>query len=88
MSATMPVNHAVIIAGAPRSGTTWVAELLSTANRASYVHEPDNHALWPLALLAKQRLGRHPALLLNEPAPRLDRLWDLALGGAKNDAKP
>jgi hypothetical protein len=52
------------------------------------VHEPDNHALWPLALLAKQRLGRQPALHINEPAARLDRLWDLALGGAKNDTKP
>lgn len=84
----MPHNHAVVVAGAPRSGTTWVAEVLAGADRTSYVHEPDNHTLWPLALLAKRGLGRQPALTLDEPATALDRVWNLALGGAQNEDKP
>ncbi len=84
----MANNHAVVVAGAPRSGTTWVAEILSSAPKTSYCHEPDNHSLWPLALLAKSGLGRQPALDMFEQADLHDRVWNLALGLADNTEKP
>ncbi len=84
----MATNHAVVVAGAPRSGTTWVAEILSAAPRTSYCHEPDNHSLWPLALLAKEGLGRQPALDMFEQSDRHDRVWNLALGCADNTENP
>ncbi len=84
----MANNHAVVVAGAPRSGTTWVAEILSAAPNTSYCHEPDNHSLWPLALLAKGGLGRQPALNNSEQADLHDRVWNLALSSADNEQRP
>lgn len=84
----MANNHAVVVAGAPRSGTTWVAEILSSAPGTGYCHEPDNHSLWPLALLAKEGIGRQPGLDQSEQSDTYDRLWNLALGSADNNEKP
>ena len=33
----------VLVAGLPRSGTTWVGEVLGRTAGARYLHEPDNH---------------------------------------------
>ncbi len=84
----MASKHAVVVAGAPRSGTTWVAEILAEAANTAYVHEPDNHSLWPLALRAKAGLGRQPALSMHEQADLHDRVWNLALSAADNTEKP
>ncbi len=85
---TRTPKHAVVVAGAPRSGTTWVGEVLAQADHTSYVHEPDNHSLWPLALAAKAGLGRQPALDPDDEAPLHDRVWNLALSGADNLDRP
>ena len=50
----------VLIAGLPRSGTTWVGEVLGRTAGAHYLHEPDNHLVRPDAWWAKRRLGPSP----------------------------
>jgi hypothetical protein len=35
-------NNPILIAGLPRSGTTWVGEVISQAKDVRYVFEPDN----------------------------------------------
>ena len=50
----------VLVAGLPRSGTTWVGEVLGRTAGARYLHEPDNHLLRPEAWWAKRRLGPYP----------------------------
>jgi len=48
----------VLIVGVPRSGTTWVANILVAASGAGYVEEPDNHFRFASAFAAKLELGR------------------------------
>jgi hypothetical protein len=48
----------VLVVGVPRSGTTWVAQVLCAASGASYVEEPDNHFRFAFAYRAKRKLGR------------------------------
>lgn len=70
------------MAGAPRTGTTWVATVLSFAKGLTWINEPDNE--WPnlFALKAKRGLGRFPVLEEGDAAPRAyERLWDRALAG-------
>ena len=82
------MTHRVLVAGAPRSGTTWVAETLATAADTAFVHEPDNHRLWPIAALAKEGIGTHPALTLDDDLPVYDALWENAYAGGDNQARP
>ncbi|NNE75180.1 MAG: hypothetical protein HKN26_16060 [Acidimicrobiales bacterium] len=79
----------LLVAGAPRSGTTWVAETLAAHPDLRLIHEPDNHRLWPAAARAKAGLGRHPVL----PPPNAadtaayDELWHAATAGADNQSR-
>ncbi len=82
------MTHRVLVAGAPRSGTTWVAEMLATAAETAFVHEPDNHRLWPAAALAKAGLGRQPALDTVPPKPAYDDLWLDAFAAIDNQERP
>jgi hypothetical protein len=79
----------VLVAGLPRSGTTWVGEVLGRTEAARYLHEPDNHLVRPDAWWAKRRLGPYPEL---EPATGVsdggiseggdyERLWARAFAG-------
>lgn len=54
------VTRPVLVVGAPRSGTTWVAEILAAGSGAAYVEEPDNHFRFAFAYAAKRLLGRGP----------------------------
>jgi hypothetical protein len=72
----------ILVAGAPRTGTTWVARALTLADDVVWVNEPDNE--WPnvYALRAKRSLGRFPVLLEGDRAPAAyERLWERALAG-------
>ena len=60
----------VLVAGLPRSGTTWVGEVLGRTAGARYLHEPDNHLVRPDAWLAKRRLGPYPELRPRRPRRR------------------
>lgn len=72
----------ILVAGAPRTGTTWVARVLSLADGVVWVNEPDNE--WPnaYALKAKRSLGRFPVLSEDDRPPRpYERLWERAFSG-------
>jgi hypothetical protein len=70
----------VLVAGLPRSGTTWVANALAHAEGASLVHEPDNDRIHVAAMAAKARLGRYPVLLPGDRAEPYRRLLVAAFG--------
>lgn len=75
----------VLVAGVPRSGTTWVGQVLGHTRSAHYVHEPDNHLVRPEAWWAKRELGSYPALVPGQKAPEYERLFELAFaGGPRN----
>jgi hypothetical protein len=71
----------ILVAGLPRSGTTWVGEVLGRTAGARYLHEPDNHLLRPEAWWAKRRLGPYPELSSGEDGGDYERLWALAFAG-------
>jgi Sulfotransferase family len=78
------VTAPVLVVGVPRSGTTWVAQILATAAGGCYLEEPDNHFRFAYAFRAKHQLGtrEYPS-----PAPgsntgdtsAYDALWQAAL---------
>lgn len=72
----------LLLAGLPRSGSTWVAQALSHCERASLVHEPDNDRHHVHALAAKADLGRYPLLRPGDRAPAYARLFGAALTDA------
>jgi len=76
----------VLVAGLPRSGTTWVGEVLGRCAGTRYLHEPDNHLLRPEAWWAKRALGPYPELrpgtdVDSAGAGDYERLWALAFAG-------
>jgi hypothetical protein len=74
----------VLVVGAARSGTTWVAEVLARTSGADYVHEPDSVDWVPFAVRARAGMGLLPAVEAGEVAPRLyAQLWDAAFSGRR-----
>jgi len=71
----------ILVLGTERSGTTWVARAVASADDATYVHEPDNADANPLAGAAKLDLGLYPVLEAGERADGYARLWDHAFAG-------
>lgn len=72
----------LLILGAPRSGTTWIEQILGATARAHVIHEPDNETCDPYALRAKRTLGRFPILGPGDVGPSdYVELWDCALTG-------
>jgi hypothetical protein len=75
-------SRPVLVAGAPRSGTTWIGTVLSLADGACSVHEPDNAVHDPYALRASIGLGRFPILDKGDIAPAdYEELWRRAFAG-------
>jgi hypothetical protein len=75
-------GQSLLVAGAPRTGTTWIAQVLSRADGVAWINEPDNE--WPntYALKAKLRLGRFPVLADSDRAPReYEQLWNRSFAG-------
>jgi hypothetical protein len=73
----------VLVVGVPRSGTTWVGNVLARSASATYLGEPDNHLRFAFALRAKLRAGerQYPALNLEREDGRqhdLRLLWESA----------
>jgi hypothetical protein len=73
-------SRPVLIAGLPRSGTTWTGRVLG-ATGATYVHEPDNHLVLPEAWVAKEGFGPFPDLRPGEDAPNYEQLFGAAFAG-------
>jgi len=76
----------VLVVGVPRSGTTWVAQILARGGRASYLEEPDNHLRFAYAFRAKRRLGAraYPGLVAGAAGAGLgdyEALWRSAFSG-------
>ncbi len=71
-----------MIAGLPRSGTTWTLQALGSSPGARRVFEPDNEEWHPAAIHGKHRLGRYPTLVPGERDRAYHRLWEWTLNGA------
>lgn len=78
--------RSVLVAGLPRSGSTWVANALGRTEGASYVHEPDNDRHHVHAMAAKAGRGRHPLLGPGDRADAYARLFQAAFGDAEPGA--
>jgi hypothetical protein len=77
----------IVIAGLPRSGTTWTLRALGTAPGTRKAFEPDNEEQHPAAIHAKARLGRYPLLHPGDSCPPYHRLWSWILSGAHEGAR-
>jgi hypothetical protein len=77
----MTADQRVLVAGLPRSGTTWVGEVLGRTDGARYLHEPDNHLVRPDAWWAKRGLGPYPELAPPDDGGDYERLWATAFAG-------
>ncbi len=71
----------ILLAGAPRSGTTWVANVLAAAPSATVAVEPDNEKTSLLALAWKDGLPRFPVLPVGTENAGYRRLWRYAFSG-------
>jgi hypothetical protein len=76
----------VLVVGAPRSGTTWLAQVLAAAPGCRLVHEPDNPAFHPDAAEARAVYGGYASLHRGERVPVYEELWDAAFGAAPVDS--
>lgn len=80
-------GHRVLVVGAARSGTTWVATCLGRTVGAAYVHEPDNFDWVPFAARARAGLGLMPALEPGGDAPEpYVRMWESAFRARRPSA--
>ncbi|MBV8194353.1 MAG: sulfotransferase [Candidatus Dormibacteraeota bacterium] len=70
-----------LIVGVPRSGSSWVGEILGTTSGAVLVHEPDNPVCNPQAWRLRERCGWFPVFHPGEAAPEYRQVWDLAFAG-------
>ncbi len=75
-------GRSIVIAGLPRSGTTWTMRALGTSPGVIRLNEPDNEDKFPAAISAKRRLGRYPCLAPGETHARYHDLWAWILDGA------
>ena len=77
----------VLLAGLPRSGTSWAAEALSHTSEVTYVDEPDGFRD-AFAFRVMMQYGENPALTPNEVAPEYERLWAGAFAGGRPPSGP
>lgn len=72
----------LVVAGVPRSGTTWAMRALEGDPSVLGLMEPDNESRSAPAIWAKRRIGRFPALPPGESNADYRRLWSWILDGA------
>ena len=71
----------ILIVGLPRSGTTWIGEVLTSAPGVRYLFEPDNEGISPLAWYCKKKLHRFPYLMPSDESNEYFRLWRAVFHG-------
>ena len=71
-------HRRILLVGAPRSGTTWVGEILTLVPDVEYIHEPDNEKSSIIGLYGKAGLPRFPLLSPGEARPAYGSLWHIA----------
>jgi hypothetical protein len=76
---SVSIKKPILISGLPRSGTTWVGNILSFAHNIEYLFEPDNEKHSPIAWAGKQKLHRFPYLAIDDQADIYHKLWELIL---------
>src|SRR5262245_13023972 len=77
----MTDSQPILIVGLPRSGTTWVGEVFSSAHNTRYIFEPDNEGLSPLAWLYKKDIHRFPYLTSKDRSVGYHQLWRTVVSG-------
>lgn len=72
----MSKNKNIFVTGIPRSGTTWLAKVLTSGGDYKYIHEPDNERHTYTGYYWKQDLPRFPFVLPGDPnADKIRRLF-------------
>ncbi len=56
---TVEARH-ILLAGAPRSGTTWTQKIMTAAYRLHPVFEPDNEHQYPISFALRRKSPRYP----------------------------
>ena len=79
----LPIMSPILLLGPPRSGSTWVSEVLAAVPNSLRVHEPDSDPHQPFALLAKAGIGRYPIIAAGDDAGRYGALWRAAFQSAE-----
>jgi len=75
----MRQRDVILVIGVPRSGSTWLANTLTSSSNVDLVMEPDNEKISVLASVFKQKTPRFPTLRMNEAGdPALKALWQCA----------
>lgn len=69
-------DNKILLVGVPRSGTTWTAEILSTAKDTCYIHEPDNTKHSFVADKIYKKLHRMPYVDENYSDIKFYNYWD------------
>jgi hypothetical protein len=79
----------ILLVGLPRSGTSWISNVLAAAPGVRYVYEPDNKESvneFPFAIVGSRDAGWMPELQPGDRLPSFERLWEVAFtGGWPND---
>lgn len=71
----------ILIAGLPRSGTTWIGEILRSDSAINYYYEPDNEKVNTFAWFFKRDVHRFPFRVDNNLHDDYYLLWQHAFAG-------
>lgn len=77
----------LVIAGMPRSGTTWTQQALECDEHLYSLREPDSEADCASAIWAKRATGRFPVLSPGDRDDRYRQLWAWSLDGATENTR-
>lgn len=66
----------ILVCGIPRSGTTWIAKILSHPSGIHYFHEPDNEHNNLLGYIYKQKIPRFPYLTADDPPNGIHKIYE------------
>jgi len=72
----------IVIAGLPRSGSTWTKEVVECDPSLRSVMEPDSERHRASAIWAKRRTGRFPVLAPGDRSDHYRQLWSWIFDGA------
>lgn len=65
----------ILLLGVPRTGTTWVGDIIGLSQNMEYVLEPDNEKTSLLAYCLKRELMRFPVLSQEQHNPFYSQFW-------------
>jgi len=71
----------ILVCGIPRSGTTWLGQILSQSSKVNYVHEPDDEKKYFSAFKLKENMHRFPYLTRKDKNIYYKNLWFNAFWG-------